>query len=679
MSNTELNEPSMTIYQDLSLNSNHKLISLSFEIASNIPQLSQHPRLTWHLGKLKDPNKRAIYLQRFRELSAPLLHYHKTHPSPSNFRTAITYIEKFNTDLCQAIYISLDDSCGRVTNPKDPTSDFWTKEMQAAFEYQELCYRKWRKAHGLNKLQYWLKHQEARAAVCRLITQRRRATWKDFCDRLATGDYDKAISKISRIRKNRTLKPAFSTPEGTQHAANTMVSHLESIFSGDQHGEVQCNNATLPNLPFTLDCPITTDDIVSAIRSLPVKKAPGVDHLRNEMLQPIQHLLTPILLVLFQMCWPWSYVPQLWRIAQVVPIHKKGKILERCIQDILQTEGPPLDIAQCFREPCSTLDQAICLSEICQILPSKYHVTPALAFLDIKSAYDAVNRNFVWETLSHYVSPPLLGLLRNIFDDIQVEVLLSNATSRRISPKTGVLQGSILSPYLYSVYINKLPAQLRPQALTPDMSPLEMIPSLNCLLYADDVVLIAESSNMVDLLQKCEIHSLQMGYKWNPSKCVILDNSTDPRTYTLYDQPLPRETTFAYLGVPFKPGGYLDSEELIQRNTHKALATMNMLSSIGVNPSGFSKLLCTRFYAHIVRPQLEYGLAINRFTVHQLHALEEAQNSCIRKIYGARGKASTKVMLHMSKLPSCRNESVYYKHRSSRLVSAMADYMLHTA
>ncbi|KAG0811698.1 hypothetical protein G6F16_007520 [Rhizopus arrhizus] len=142
-----------------------------------------------------------------------------------------------------------------------------------------------------------------------------------------------------------------------------------------------------------------------------------------------------------------------------------------------------------------------------------------------------------------------------------------------------------------------------------------------------------------------------MGYKWNPSKCVILDSSTDSITYTLYDQPLPRETTFAYLGVPFKPGGHLDPDELIRRNTQKALATMNILSSVGVNPSGFSKLLCTRFYAHIVRPQLEYGLAINRFTVSQIHALEEAQNNCIKKIYGARGKASTKVMLHMSKLP----------------------------
>ncbi|KAG1178466.1 hypothetical protein G6F70_001353 [Rhizopus microsporus] len=74
------------------------------------------------------------------------------------------------------------------------------------------------------------------------------------------------------------------------------------------------------------------------------------------------------------------------------------------------------------------------------------------------------------------------------------------------------------------------------------------------------------------------------------------------------------------------------------------------LSSVGVNPSGFSNLLCTMFYAHIAQPQLEYGLAINRFMVSQLHALEEIQNNYIKKIYGAQGKASTKVMLHIPKL-----------------------------
>ncbi|KAG1397713.1 hypothetical protein G6F60_008829 [Rhizopus arrhizus] len=244
----------------------------------------------------------------------------------------------------------------------------------------------------------------------------------------------------------------------------------------------------------------------------------------------------------------------------------------------------------------------------------------------------------------------MLGLLRCLFDDVQIKVLLSNATSYRFSPKTGVLQGSILSPYRYSVYINQLPAQLRLQALNPNMSPLEIIPSLNCLLYADDVVLIAERSEMIDLLKKCDYHSMQMGYKWNPSKCVILESYTDPISYIMYSQSLPQKTTFAYLGISFKQGGYLNPEELIQHNTRKALATMNLLSSIGVNPSGFSELLSTRVYAHIIPPQLEYGVAINRFTSSQLHTLE-AQDTCIKRIYGARGKTFTKVMLHLSKLP----------------------------
>ncbi|KAG1135799.1 hypothetical protein G6F37_012515 [Rhizopus arrhizus] len=318
-------------------------------------------------------------------------------------------------------------------------------EQLRATTVEELCYRKWRKAQGLNKLHYWLQHQEARATVRRLITQRRRAAWKDFCKRLASCDYTKAISKISRIRKNRTLKPTFSTPEGPQHAADTMASHLETIFSGAHQRTVQCNEVTTtPALPFAVECPITADDISSAIRSLPVKKVPGVDHLCIEMLHPIQHLLQPLLLHLFQLNWAWSYVPQPWRIAQVVPIHKKGspsdpgnyrpissttifrKILERCIQHTLRSEGSPLDIAQGdFRESRSALDQAICLSEICQILRSQFRITPVLAFLDIKSAYDTVNRNFIWKTLSQYISPPLLGLLRNLFDDVQIEVLLS--------------------------------------------------------------------------------------------------------------------------------------------------------------------------------------------------------------------------------------------------------------
>ncbi|ORE03348.1 hypothetical protein BCV72DRAFT_251921 [Rhizopus microsporus var. microsporus] len=132
------------------------------------------------------------------------------------------------------------------------------------------------------------------------------------------------------------------------------------------------------------------------------------------------------------------------------------------------------------------------------------------------------------------------------------------------------------------------------------------------------MILIAERSHMVDLLQKCTEHNIQI--------------SISPITYTRCGHSLPWETAFAYFGL-------------------QAITTMNVLTSFDVKPSSFCKLLSSRFYAYIVRHQLEYGLVVNRFTRSQLYALKEAHDPCIKRIYGARGNASTKVMLHMSKLP----------------------------
>ena len=42
---------------------------------------------------------------------------------------------------------------------------------------------------------------------------------------------------------------------------------------------------------------------------------------------------------------------------------------------------------------------------------------------------------------------------------------------------------------------------------------------------------------------------------------------------------------------------------------------MKQIASIGVNKKGFDKLISTQFYNQIVRPQLEYGLAISTFNL----------------------------------------------------------------
>ncbi|KAG1532712.1 hypothetical protein G6F49_013649 [Rhizopus delemar] len=111
-----------------------------------------------------------------------------------------------------------------------------------------------------------------------------------------------------------------------------------------------------------------------------------------------------------------------------------------------------------FRPRRSALDQALCLHELIQSYYRRSHRFPVVAFLDIKSAYDTVDRRVIWDALSRSgASSPFLSLLVHLFDDVSV----SDHSSIPFIPVTGVLQGSVLSPHLYSVYINTLPALLR--------------------------------------------------------------------------------------------------------------------------------------------------------------------------------------------------------------------------
>ena len=124
---------------------------------------------------------------------------------------------------------------------------------------------------------YWLKHQETDALLKRLIQQRRRQTWRQFCDKIAKGEYTKAIAKLSRIRKNRSIKPSFSPdPSITRAPADVMADHFQRIFAGQlltSSTESGPPPTTTSGPPFDLDmCPFSSDQILGTLKQLPRKK-----------------------------------------------------------------------------------------------------------------------------------------------------------------------------------------------------------------------------------------------------------------------------------------------------------------------------------------------------------------------------------------------------------------------
>ncbi|KAG1382968.1 hypothetical protein G6F61_001789 [Rhizopus arrhizus] len=164
------------------------------------------------------------------------------------------------------------------------------------------------------------------------------------------GEYTKAIAKFCKIRKNKALKPSFSTIEGPQHTANVMASHFQSIYSGYL---LQETDRTLPSLgnpttPFEIEtCPITLEDIQTSLKRLSPKKAPGIDHTNQ----------------------PYLDLRQVARILLIA----------------LADHSPTLDLAQGdFGEARGSLDQTLRLAEICTILRRHHRITPSPCLLEYK-------------------------------------------------------------------------------------------------------------------------------------------------------------------------------------------------------------------------------------------------------------------------------------------------------
>ncbi|KAG1279684.1 hypothetical protein G6F66_011795 [Rhizopus arrhizus] len=412
--------------------------------------------------------------------------------------------------------------------------------------------------------------------------------------------------------------------------------------------------------------------LILLIDQLLTRKAPGADHLKAEMLKPISTDLSHLLSWFFSLCCQWSYVPSLWRHAQVYPIFKKGdpslpsnyrpisltsvfrKLLELSLAPWLASMSSQLDLVQGgFRPHRSALDQALCLHELMQSYYRRSHRFPVVAFLDIKSAYDTVDRRVVWDALSRSgASSPFLSPLVHLFDDVSVSVLVSNHSSAPFSPVTGVLQGSVLSLHLYSVYINTLPSLLRQVAapathLVPSSSSADAdrVP-VNSLLFADDVAVIGSAKSVKEMLKLCEEHSLSLGYRWNPLKCAVLNHPQSSSSSSflpsssdrlqLYGTPLPLVDEFVYLGVPFVKSG-LSAPSLVSLQSPGVLKVMAILNKIGVNRQGF---FCS---------------ALDCMLPLFARSLKGLQDRCLRLLVGGHRTSSTTIIKHLTTLPSMRH------------------------
>jgi len=291
--------------------------------------------------------------------------------------------------------------------------------------------------------------------------------------------------------------------------ANLFADSLESSFQPNQeildidHETMVNDNVqeALTQAPTTRPFTTKKKEVIKIIRKLKTRKSPGPDGTENIVLKHLPNEAIIVLLNIINAIFKLSYFPQCWKLAKVINIPKPnkdqkmpqnyrpisllnslGKVTEKVILNKLQTimiENSLLINEQFgFRGKHSTTHQLVRVTQYVTDNFNKNRSTGAV-FLDIEKAFDRVWHTGLIHKLIEYKIPDSLILLLNSYLSNRtffVQVEDKKSTSRPI--KAGVPQGSILGPYLFSIFMNDIPKHQ----------------DTNIALYADDTVVYASST-----------------------------------------------------------------------------------------------------------------------------------------------------------------------------------------
>ena len=130
-----------------------------------------------------------------------------------------------------------------------------------------------------------------------------------------------------------------------------------------------------------------------------------------------------------------------------------------------------------------------------------------MAFVDLEKAFDRVPREVVWWALRCL---GVVSVIKAIYEDATTMVRVNGRESKAFSVRVGVHQGSVLSPLLFINVLEALSREFR------EGLPME-------LLYADDLVLVAETEELLmEKLRKWKMGMELKGLRVNIGKTKVM-------------------------------------------------------------------------------------------------------------------------------------------------------------
>ena len=234
-----------------------------------------------------------------------------------------------------------------------------------------------------------------------------------------------------------------------------------------------------------------------------------------------------------------------------------------------------------FRRGHST-SHAIFSLKSCVDYYTKYHSNVFVTFLDCSKAFDKVSHYGIFLKLIQRGLPLcFINLIIYWYLNLSSCCRWNDAYSKYFRVTTGTKQGGVLSPKIFTLYMDDLIIRLRRRGIGCYI--LHVF--LACLLYADDLCLITPSrGSMQELLLICEDFCAEFCLSFNAkkSKTLLFGNFKDISVapLTLSGQPIDYTSEWSYLGTTIVAGKELSFSHVndlrsFYRSANSVLSAIN--------------------------------------------------------------------------------------------------------
>lgn len=603
--------------------SDHRMVRMTFKTNMISYERPKNPR--YQINSLKDPETR-------RKFQIEL---------ENKFKLLEVQDENNSDNMLNVIENAVKDSLSKVIPKSLPIKPSWmTKNTEMMIEQK----RKIRTTKGENSKDYKI----IKAEVKKMVKKDKLTEIDNECTKLSKLPQNQKYYQIIKKLKNNKPKQIGwgirradgSVTRDREEIINEWVKFYENLYYDTPDNNEIIINENEPSIP-----PFILSEVENSLKQAKMGKSPGIDGIHTETLKAGGEIIAKACLKLFNEILRTNEIPENFKKAEIVLIHKKGDrrecknyrpisllnhtykvfmlTLANRIKKDLYSFFPSSQAA--YQPGRTTIEQIICTEQIIE-KALEFNKPVYATFIDFTKAFDSVKLPALWDALSRTpINKNYIKLLKETYKGSKSKIRTDVGYSRFIDILKGVKQGDILSAILFCVLLAAILYDIEGNYGYPIAGH-----QISNFGYADDLALIDDNfERLQEFINKfCETAE-KAGLSINVSKTQAFTTAETTPEIKIKGNIIAHVDNFNYLGHTINNKN--DHNPAIDNRIAKGWAAVNK-NEILLKSNRIPINIKTKIYKTFIMPIVLYGCECITWNKNLLRKMEVFQNKILRII-----------------------------------------------